>query len=106
MGNISAFRGTNIETGKHWSKGAFGQGPVGMPFSHLSETSGEAIHLKGDRSRPPQRSKENRDETFFQICVGMVGCGFCIRSPAGAESPEASSGAGSQPVGRRAGGVE
>jgi len=29
--------------------GAFGQGPVGMPFSHLSETSGEAIHLKGDR---------------------------------------------------------
>ena len=49
MGNISAFRGTNIETGKHWSMGAFGQGPVGMPFSHLSETSGEAIHLKGDR---------------------------------------------------------
>jgi hypothetical protein len=32
MGNTSAFRGTNIETGKHWSLGAFGQGPVGMPL--------------------------------------------------------------------------
>jgi hypothetical protein len=47
--NTSAFRWTNIETGKHWSLGAFGQGPVGLPFSHFSETSGEAIHLKGDR---------------------------------------------------------
>jgi hypothetical protein len=28
---------------------AVGQGPVGLPFSHLSETSEEAIHLKGDR---------------------------------------------------------
>ena len=47
MVNTGAFRGTNIETGKHWSLGAFGQGPFGMPFSHLSETSGEAIHLEG-----------------------------------------------------------
>jgi len=45
--NTSSFRWTNIETGKHWSLGAFGQGPVGLPFSHFSETSGEAIHLKG-----------------------------------------------------------
>src|SRR5882762_8880149 len=77
------FSGLNISPAKHWSLGACGQGPVGMPFSHLSETSGEAIHLKGDRSRSAQRSKEKRDETFFQICVGMVGCGFCIGSPTG-----------------------
>ena len=51
MVNTGAFRGTNIETGKQWSLGAFGQGPFGMPFSHLSETSGEAIRLKGDRKR-------------------------------------------------------
>ena len=49
MVNTGAFRGTNIETGKHSSLGAFGRGPFGMPFSHLSETSGEAIRLKVDR---------------------------------------------------------
>ena len=49
MVNTGAFRGTNIETGKHSSLGAFGQGPFGMPFFHLTETSEEAIRLKGDR---------------------------------------------------------
>src|SRR5580704_15904458 len=110
MVNTGAFRGTNIETAKHWSLGAFGQGPFGMPFFHLTETSGEAIRLKGIGSPAPQRSKEKRNETFFQICVGMVGCGFCIGSAAGAGSPkgssEESSGAGSQHVGRSAGVVE
>jgi len=43
MVNTGAFRGTNIETGKHSSLGAFGQGPFGMPFFHLTETSEEAI---------------------------------------------------------------
>src|ERR1700735_1436551 len=106
MGNTSGFRDTNIETGNtgRWAHSAGGR--LASLFFHFSETSGEAIRLKGIGSPSPQRSKEQRDETFFQICVGMVGCGFCIGSPAGAGSPEESPGAGSQPVGRRAGGVE
>jgi hypothetical protein len=38
-----------METAKHWSLDAFGRGPVSQPFYQLSETSGEAIRLKGDR---------------------------------------------------------
>jgi hypothetical protein len=51
MGNTSAFRWTNIEPGKQGSLGAFGQNPVGLPFFHFSEASGEALHPK-ENSKP------------------------------------------------------